>query len=347
MLADLDLLTIGDFARAVGLPASALRHYDECGLLVPARTDALTGYRYYTPDLERRARLIALMRDVGVPIDSMRRILDGRTQQARQLVDELVAERQQHTRRTRNALESVLASLATDRVPDAVRVRLDGPALAAAMRQVRVAADIDATSALACVLLDVRDGQVDAVATNRHWLARRTLSTDGQVWGAARAVLRLPVVTHLVERLDDAFEVHAVFSGGGLTLDVDDALLPVETSDRPFPSYRLVLDALEAPATRIVVPRETLVDAVTHARRAVVVVDASDELVVAGAAVPAIVRGKPLTVGFRSALLLRAIASCVGDRVVLALSAPDRPAVMTSPDQLGYAALVMPTLEPA
>lgn len=40
MLADLDLLTIGDFARAVGLPASALRHYDECGLLVPARTDA-------------------------------------------------------------------------------------------------------------------------------------------------------------------------------------------------------------------------------------------------------------------------------------------------------------------
>lgn len=31
---DPDLLTIGDFAHAVGLPTSALRHYDGCGLLV-------------------------------------------------------------------------------------------------------------------------------------------------------------------------------------------------------------------------------------------------------------------------------------------------------------------------
>jgi len=41
MADDPDLLTIGDFARAVGLTASALRHYDECGLLIPARTDAI------------------------------------------------------------------------------------------------------------------------------------------------------------------------------------------------------------------------------------------------------------------------------------------------------------------
>ena len=44
MTDDPELLTIGDFARAVGLPTSALRHYDECGLLVPARTDASTGF---------------------------------------------------------------------------------------------------------------------------------------------------------------------------------------------------------------------------------------------------------------------------------------------------------------
>ncbi|HEY9354348.1 MAG TPA: MerR family DNA-binding transcriptional regulator, partial [Nocardioides sp.] len=46
---DEPLLTIGAFARAVGLTASALRHYDECGLLVPAEVDSGTGYRYYTP----------------------------------------------------------------------------------------------------------------------------------------------------------------------------------------------------------------------------------------------------------------------------------------------------------
>ena len=33
--------------------------------------------------------------------------------------------------------------------------------------------------------------------------------------------------------------------------------------------------------------------------------------------------------------------------VLLALAAPDRPAVVTSPDQPGFTALVMPTLEQA
>ena len=53
------LLTIGAFARAVGLAPSALRYYDECGLLRPADVDEATGYRYYTPDLARRAHAVA------------------------------------------------------------------------------------------------------------------------------------------------------------------------------------------------------------------------------------------------------------------------------------------------
>lgn len=36
------LLTIGAFARAVGLTPTALRHYDECGLLRPAQVDDAT-----------------------------------------------------------------------------------------------------------------------------------------------------------------------------------------------------------------------------------------------------------------------------------------------------------------
>lgn len=35
-------LSIGDFARATGLSAKALRLYDEMGLLVPAEVDAFT-----------------------------------------------------------------------------------------------------------------------------------------------------------------------------------------------------------------------------------------------------------------------------------------------------------------
>lgn len=342
---DPDLLTIGDFARAVGLPASALRHYDECGLLVPARTDAATGYRYYTPALERRAHLIALMREVSVPIDTMRRVLDAGPGRARIELDELVANREQQAQRVRQVLDIVAASLAAERLPDVVRIGVDGAALAAALRQVREAADVDPSSALACVALDVRNDELDVVATNRHWMARRTLPVAAQVRGQARAVLRLPVVADLVAQLDAAVEVDLVLSDGNLTLDLADELLPVDTSDRPFPSYRLVLEALDAPAARAVVTRVDVLDAVTRARRSIVTVTTGEELGIAGAAVPSVASGKELTIAFRSALVLRALGSCVGDRVVLAVSAPDRPALLTSPDQPGYVAVVMPTLE--
>ena len=66
------LLTIGAFARAVGLAPSALRYYDECGLLRPAEVDEATGYRYYTPDLARRAQAVAQMRDAGLSIENLR-----------------------------------------------------------------------------------------------------------------------------------------------------------------------------------------------------------------------------------------------------------------------------------
>ena len=41
------MLSIGRFADATGLTVKALRHYDEIGLLVPARVDPDNSYRYY------------------------------------------------------------------------------------------------------------------------------------------------------------------------------------------------------------------------------------------------------------------------------------------------------------
>lgn len=43
------LVPIGRFSRLCGLTVKALRHYDEIGLLKPARVDGSTGYRYYSP----------------------------------------------------------------------------------------------------------------------------------------------------------------------------------------------------------------------------------------------------------------------------------------------------------
>ena len=66
------LLTIGDFARASGLTPKALRLYDESGLLAPAAVDSESGYRLYDQSQLVRARLIAQLRGVGMPLAEVR-----------------------------------------------------------------------------------------------------------------------------------------------------------------------------------------------------------------------------------------------------------------------------------
>ncbi len=61
-------LTIGAFARASRLSPRALRLYDELGLLRPASVDPVSGYRYYLPDQLDRARLVAWLRRLGMPL---------------------------------------------------------------------------------------------------------------------------------------------------------------------------------------------------------------------------------------------------------------------------------------
>ncbi|MFI7599218.1 MerR family transcriptional regulator [Actinoplanes sp. NPDC049681] len=66
------MLTIGAFARAARLSPKALRLYDELGLLRPAAVDADSGYRYYDPGQLGRARLVAWLRRLDMPLDRIR-----------------------------------------------------------------------------------------------------------------------------------------------------------------------------------------------------------------------------------------------------------------------------------
>jgi DNA-binding transcriptional MerR regulator len=72
----MDLLSISEFARLSRLSPKALRRYDELGLLRPARIDAHNGYRWYAPDQAGRARLIALLRRVDLPLARIGALLD-------------------------------------------------------------------------------------------------------------------------------------------------------------------------------------------------------------------------------------------------------------------------------
>ncbi|MFI5759269.1 MerR family transcriptional regulator [Streptomyces sp. NPDC051569] len=64
----MELLTIGEFAARSRLSPKALRLYDRLGLLAPARVDAATGYRWYRQDQVERARLVALLRQLDMPL---------------------------------------------------------------------------------------------------------------------------------------------------------------------------------------------------------------------------------------------------------------------------------------
>lgn len=70
----MELLTIGAFAQAACLTPKALRLYDELGLLPPAAVDPESGYRLYHPEQLERARLIAQLRRIGMPLAEIRTV---------------------------------------------------------------------------------------------------------------------------------------------------------------------------------------------------------------------------------------------------------------------------------
>jgi len=67
---------IGAFARAAQVSVRTLHHYDEIGLLPPAQVDPQTGYRWYRADQLPRLNRILALRDLGLPLPEIRRVVD-------------------------------------------------------------------------------------------------------------------------------------------------------------------------------------------------------------------------------------------------------------------------------
>lgn len=339
---DEPLLTIGAFARAVGLTASALRHYDECGLLVPAEVDSGTGYRYYTPELADRARLIVGMREAEVPIETMRVVLDSPVGEARAALAEFLEDQSARTARAEEAVRGVLAAVDAGPAARPALVELPGPVLGAAIRQVRHAAESDPASELASVLIDVGSTGVDVVATNRYWMAVRELPAVAEGDGG-RAVLSLPDAAALADRLDAITTAELRIADGTLTLAGQEL-----GRDTTYPAHRLVLAGLESAVTRAVLAKADLLAGLDAAAYAEVDLFLGDQTRLRSphtaeqSDVRGVVTGPPSRLRLGTALFGRALAACLGDQVQLAVTVPDRPVVVTSPYQPGFTALVMP-----
>ena len=71
----MELMTIGEFAGRTRLSAKALRLYDRLGLLRPAQTDPVSGYRRYSAEQVGPARLVGLLRRLGMPLPAIADVL--------------------------------------------------------------------------------------------------------------------------------------------------------------------------------------------------------------------------------------------------------------------------------
>src|SRR5699024_8355137 len=144
--------TISAFAQRVGLTPSALRFYDDCGVLRPARVDPASGYRYYSAEQQRPARLLRHLREAQTPLADITPVLTGRAAQAQDMLNA-------HSLRLRAEADAAHAALDTALrlITGTARtvLGLGGAELASAVRQVHPAAARPGDHrALSCVLLE-------------------------------------------------------------------------------------------------------------------------------------------------------------------------------------------------
>lgn len=68
--------SISEIAELTGISQRTLRYYDEIGLLTPTATTG-AGYRLYDREALERLQLILLFRELGFPLQDIRRLLDS------------------------------------------------------------------------------------------------------------------------------------------------------------------------------------------------------------------------------------------------------------------------------
>lgn len=74
------MLTIGEMSKACGVSVKTLHHYDRIGLLVPKKTDADSGYRYYDEAQIPTMLLIRRLKRYGFSLADIGVILADETQ---------------------------------------------------------------------------------------------------------------------------------------------------------------------------------------------------------------------------------------------------------------------------
>jgi DNA-binding transcriptional MerR regulator len=107
------MLTIGEFAWLSQVTVETLRHYDRLNLLKPAHLDRFTGYRYYSPKQLPRLNRILALKELGLPLSEIGRLLDQpiTADEIRSILQDKRSELEAHIQETQARLARVEAHL--------------------------------------------------------------------------------------------------------------------------------------------------------------------------------------------------------------------------------------------
>lgn len=99
--------SIREIAALAGTTSRTLRHYDAIGLLHPSRIGA-NGYRYYDEEALVRLQRILLLRQLGMGLDAIAKVLEGGRDHVQALARHL-----EELRRERRRLDDLIRSVET------------------------------------------------------------------------------------------------------------------------------------------------------------------------------------------------------------------------------------------
>ena len=320
-----DLLSIGELARAGSLPVSALRYYDAAGVLRPAHVDPATGYRWYTPAQVHTARLVASLRQAGLPVADLAAVLA-----APHDADTLLA---QHRRRLEEDLAAAEAHLdaAADLLAQPGRGTVVVAELLSAVAAVRHAVGADPDwPGLAGVLLHLDGDTLRLVGCDRYRLAVATVPVRHASGPNVRAVAPLGLLDEVASATLPEVGTIAVCSRSldlfGLTGD------PV---DAAYPDYeRLLVSGGSGGAQPVTVSAEGLAEDVEQAGDVV-------SLRLDRGQVRLGPPGKDDVHGFSRSFLLDAVRAARAERLSLAFD-DGLPLSITPADRPDDVGLVMP-----
>ncbi|MFF9622422.1 MerR family transcriptional regulator [Streptomyces griseosporeus] len=256
-----EMRSIGEMARDSGLSVSALRFYDNAGVLLPAWVDPVSGYRWYEPGQLEEARLLACLRRTGMPLADIRLVLAGWSHAEPDLVRGLL---QAHLRRLERGLAEARSEFSALRATidhrenlmasstAVLELSVPAPELAAALDAVRFAAGTDPElPMLGGVLFDIEGAHLRLVATDRYRMAVAQTSALGYGGPRTQVVVPLPLADAMRALLTGDGSVQVSVDGDRVRLEAGDRQAGGRSLGSDFPDYRRLVHLPAARQARI------------------------------------------------------------------------------------------------